>query len=143
MHNPPNPKQAVRQMCSLCAQGNELDIQACDQLECPIHEFRPGGQREKNARNHERMEGIRAFCMECSGGDPESVTHCLPRTRLGQVYCPFFTRRPGKLPAAKRGHLAKHKWEDIVTHCLKDRERIEQSLALIDEAREQYMESLR
>ncbi len=137
MHNPKTPREAVAQTCNqICSRGNEYDTWSCQQIECELHPYRPGGQREK-ARHWEVMRAITRFCLEdCSGGDPEACTHCLPRTRLGQVYCPLFTRRPFKLPQHE-------KQQDIVSRCLEDRDRIQNSLALINEARNEYMEGLK
>jgi len=41
------PMKAIKKMCLQCMCGDYNAVKECDDLDCPVHQYRPGHERKK------------------------------------------------------------------------------------------------
>ena len=68
-----NRRKAIRRKCLDCSGGSYKEVRDCPHVECPLHHFRMGTEKQDPVA---RARAIRLYCVWCSGDQRGVAWRC-------------------------------------------------------------------
>ena len=85
---------AIRSFCFACQGRSAARVNACADIDCPLHAYRLG---EEALRGHGPLRAVRRYCLVCCGGERGEVRSCAAKDG-----CALWSYRFGVSPQTYR-----------------------------------------
>jgi hypothetical protein len=92
-----NRRKAIHERCLNCCCWHNGEVAKCTFKECPLYQFRTGGEKQDAKL---RNSAIKNYCLLCMNGQVGEIAKC-PSNK-----CPLYVFRRGHQVRIEKGHFS-------------------------------------